>query len=165
MTGGPRTAGELAAMVRGTLEGCATAPVRGLNAIDQAGPDEATFVVDARYAAKWAASRAGVALVARGVACDVGDPSRRALIRVEHAELALAAALEAFAPPTEVPATGVHAAADVDPSASVGSGVAVGAGATIGRGARVGEGCVLHPGSHVVQPSSWALAACCTPAR
>ncbi|MBU6364459.1 MAG: UDP-3-O-(3-hydroxymyristoyl)glucosamine N-acyltransferase [Acidobacteria bacterium] len=145
----PRTAQELAALVHGTLEGCATAPVRGMNSIDEAGPDEATFIVDDRYASRWATSRAGVALVARTVDCAVGDASRRALVRVDHAELALATALEAFAPPPETPADGVHPSAVVDPSAVLGTGVAVGPNVTVGRGANVGAGCRLHAGCSV----------------
>ena len=143
MSGAPRTAQELASLVRGTLEGCATAPVRGMNAIDDAASDQATFIVDERYAARWAGSNAGVALIARTVPCEVGDASRRALIRVDHPELALAAALEAFAPEPEAPATGVHPTATVDPSVKLGAGV------TIGRGACVGQGCVLHAGVSV----------------
>ena len=145
----PATARELAELVGGTLEGCATAPVRGMNSIDEAAPDEATFIVDGRYAAKWAGSRAGVALVGRKVSCLPGDATRRALIRVDHPELALAAALEAFAPPPEMPAVGVHPSAVVDPSARIGVGAAVGPLVAVGRGAVIGDGCVLHAGASV----------------
>ncbi len=145
----PATARELADLVGGTLEGCATAPVRGVNSLDDAGPDEATFIVDDRYASRWPGSKACVALVGRKVNCPVGDAARRAIIRVDHPELALAAALEAFAPPPEVPPAGVHPTAVVDASAELGAGVAVGPHATVGRGARIGAGCILHAGASV----------------
>ena len=149
MSRAPATAQALADLVGGTLEGCATAPVRGMNSIDEAGPDEATFIVDERYAARWAACRAGVALIARKVPCELGPGDRRALIRVDHPELALAAALDAFAPLPEAPAPGVHPSAVVDPSARLGAGSAVGPLVTVGRGAVIGDGCVLHAGARV----------------
>ena len=149
MTGTPATAAELASLVGGRLEGCATAPVRGVNAMDDAAADEATFIVDERYAARWAGCRASVAIVAESVACEVGDASRRALVRVKHAELALATALEAFAPKPELPAEGVHASATVDATAKIGKGVRIGAQVVVGREAVIGDGCTLHAGAKV----------------
>jgi UDP-3-O-[3-hydroxymyristoyl] glucosamine N-acyltransferase len=149
VSGAPATAAELAELVGGQLEGHAGAPVRGMNAIDAAEPDEATFIVNDRYAARWPQSRAGVAIVDRRVSCPVGDAGRRAVIRVPNAELALARALEAFAPPPPLPPAGVHAMAAVDPSARLGDGVRVAAFASVAAGAVLGDGCVLHEGSRV----------------
>ena len=149
MTRAPATAAELASLVGGRLEGCATAPVRGMNTMHEAAADEATFIVDERYASRWAECRAGVALLDESVDCAVGDPTRRALVRVKHPELALATALEAFAPVPEVPAEGVHPTASVDPSAKLGKGVRVGAQVMVGREAVIGDGCTLHSGAKV----------------
>ena len=149
MTRPPATAAELASLVGGRLEGFADAPVRGMNAMDAAGPDEATFITDDRYASRWASSRAGVAILAESVACEVGDPSRRALVRVKHAELALAKVLEAFAAPPEGPAEGVHPSAVVDPTARIGRGVRIGALVVVGREATIGDGCALHAGAKI----------------
>ena len=147
MTRPPATASELAALVGGRLEGCASAPVRGMNSIDEAGPDEATFITSDRYAQRWNAARVRVAVIAQDIELAVGDASTRALIRVPNAELALARALEAFAPPPELPAEGVHASAVVDPSASVAEGARIGPRAVIGARSRIGRGCVIHAGA------------------
>jgi len=143
----PATAAELAALVGGRIEGCASAPVRGMNSIEEAGPDEATFITNDRYAQRWAASRATVAVVNEDIAIDLGDPGRRALIRVRNAELALAKALEAFAPAPELPAEGVHPSAVIDASATLGASARIGARAVIGARAKLGAGCVVHPGA------------------
>ena len=149
MTRPPATAAELASLVGGRLEGCGSAPVRGMNTMHEATAEEATFIVDERYAARWAESRAAVAILDESVPCEIGDASRRALVRVKHAELALAAALEAFAPKPDVPAEGVHAGATIDPSAKIGKGVRVGTQVFVGRDASIGDGCTLHPGAKV----------------
>lgn len=149
MTTPPATAAQLATLVHGRLEGCATAPVRGINTLEDAAADEATFIVDEGYASRWPSCRAGVAIVGEGVACEPGDPSRRALIRVSHPELAVAVALEAFAPPPERPDEGVHPSASIHPSARLGSSLRIGAQVVIGRDATIGDGCTLHPGSQV----------------
>jgi len=145
----PATAAELATLVGGTLEGCATAPVHGMNGIDQAGPDEATFITSDQYASRWAASKAGVAVITDKLPLEVGAHATRALIRVKNADLALATALEAFAPPPEWPAEGVHASAVIDPSAKLGKGVRIGPMVVVGRNAQIGDGCVLQPGAQV----------------
>ena len=146
MSKAPATARALAELVSGTLEGHADAPVRGLNSLEDAAPDEATFITDERYAARWQTCRAGVAIVEAKVACAVGDASRRALVRVENAELALAKALEAFAPEPERPAVGVHASAVIEPGARLGADVRIGARVTVGRDSVIGDGCTLHAG-------------------
>ena len=145
----PATAAELALLVEGQLDGCSTAVVRGMNSIEDAAADEAAFIVNEKYAAQWINATTRVAIVAQNVPCDVGDRATRALIRVAHAELALAKALEAFAPAAEMPQLGVHATAVVDPSATIGPGARIGAHVVIERSARLGAQCVLHAGSFV----------------
>ena len=119
MTRPPATAAELAALVGGRLEGLASAPIHGMNSIDESKPGDATFITNDRYAQRWAGCQATVAVVEDGVPLEVGDPSRRALIRVPSAELALAKALEAFAPAPQLPPPGAHPMAAIDPSAEV----------------------------------------------
>jgi UDP-3-O-[3-hydroxymyristoyl] glucosamine N-acyltransferase len=145
----PATAAELATLVGGQLEGCASAPVRGMNSIDEAGADEATFITSDRYAQRWHQAQVRVAVISRDIELAVGDAATRALIRVPNADLALARALEAFAPPPELPPEGVHASAVVDASARLGAGVRVGPRAVIGARATLGDGCVIHAGAVV----------------
>ncbi len=147
MTRPPATAAELAALVGGRLEGLASAPIHGMNSIDESKPGDATFITNDRYAQRWAGCQATVAVVEDGVPLEVGDPSRRALIRVPSAELALAKALEAFAPAPQLPPPGAHPAAVIDPSAEVSPSARIGPCAVVGARARIGANCVLHPGA------------------
>jgi UDP-3-O-[3-hydroxymyristoyl] glucosamine N-acyltransferase len=143
----PATAAELAALVGGRLEGLASAPIHGMNSIDESKPGDATFITNDRYAQRWAGCQATVAVVEDGVPLEVGDPSRRALIRVPSAELALAKALEAFAPAPQLPPPGAHPMAAIDPSAEVSPSARIGPCAVVGARARIGANCVLHPGA------------------
>ena len=151
------TLGELAAALRATLEGDPARTVTGVAPLDTAGPDEVSFLIDARYAAAAAASRAGAFLVGPSV-----SGLRGPMLRVDAPQLALIELLTLFHPaaagtPGIDRSAVVAADARVDPSATVGplavveSDASVGAGARIhalafvGRGAEIGEGSVLHP--------------------
>lgn len=162
------TAGLIAQKLGGELHGPADLAITRLDTIERGGPGALTFIRDKAYASGWAASSASAALVTRGI--DVGghDASRRALIFVANADLALNTVLDLMAPPPRPARPGVHPSAVVDPSAvvaptaSVGPGCVVEAGASVGDGsvliaqcylgqdARVGRGCTLHPGVRVL---------------
>lgn len=139
------TASSIAALVKGELVGRGDVEIRGVAALDQAvGEGELAFIRSLKFAAQWPASRAAAALVSRGVEVPGHDPSRRALIIVDNADLAMAQVLGLFEPRPHQPAPGVHATAVVDPTAHVGQGASVGAHCVVGPRTRVGDGCVLH---------------------
>lgn len=135
------TAGELAAVVRGALEGECAARLRTVATLDDAGPEAVSWVGDRKFAAKLAETRAGVVLVAR----DLEVPPGRCVIRVDDPEVALCAALEAFRPPVPAVPPGVHPTAVVAADAGV-AGACIGPRVVVGSGARVGEGTQLHAG-------------------
>jgi UDP-3-O-[3-hydroxymyristoyl] glucosamine N-acyltransferase len=154
------TVREIARLAGGEFEGDAERTVRGVKPLDEAGPDDLSFVAEPRYHPYIRSSRAGALLLGREVAAEL--PNGMAAVRVEDPRRALTAVLEALYPPRPHVA-GVHPTAVVgdgavvDPSASVGpfavvgegavvgAGAAVGAHTVVGRGARVGAGAVLHP--------------------
>lgn len=160
----PLTTGTIARALGAEVVGRDDLPIAGLATIDYAGEQHLTFIRSADFASRWAASKAGAAIVTRGIAVEGHDPSTRCLLLVRDADLALNAALELFAPPSTRPAAGVHPAAvvdstaRVDPSASIGPHCSIGPGATVaagallhhgvsvGENASVGRGTVLHPG-------------------
>ncbi|KAB2968643.1 MAG: UDP-3-O-(3-hydroxymyristoyl)glucosamine N-acyltransferase [Thermoanaerobaculia bacterium] len=155
-----RSLRELAARVGGEVVGDPHRPVERIRTLDEAGPDDLSFLTSARYLVAARASRAGAILVGRqteGLAADqlvVADPSR-----------ALAELLDWLHPEPDA-APGIHptallgAGAEVEPGAHVGPYAVIGARARIGAGAavhahavvgeecEVGAGAVLHP--HVV---------------
>lgn len=145
----PECAADVATLLGGSLEGPGSLPVRGLAALDDATEDQATFIADEPHARRWAASRAGVAVVTRTLEVPGHDASSRTLVRVEDAEQAIISLLEAFAPAPERPARGVHPMAWVHPEAGVSPEVYVGPFASVERGAQLAAGVVLHPGACV----------------
>lgn len=140
------SAGELALLMGGVVEGAAAVPLCGLATLEQAGPGDVTFIRDGRNAARWAECQATAALVPHGLVVPGHDPLRRALIRVSDADLAMIILLERaaalLAPPP--PSAGVHATALVDPGASVAGSASVGPFCMIAAGAVIGERTVLH---------------------
>jgi len=125
--------------------------------LETAEPEQISFVIDARYRAAAAASRAGAFLVSKDV-----SGLRGPLLRSDVPTQALIALLTVFHPaaparPGVDPTAIVARDARVDPSAAIGALAVIGSGAVIGPnvsvhpltyvgpGVEVGEGCVLHP--------------------
>jgi UDP-3-O-[3-hydroxymyristoyl] glucosamine N-acyltransferase len=142
------TAQEIATKVGGALEGCGEHVVRGVGDLRGAREDDATYIADANYARMWQDCRARVALVSEGVDVAGHDPSRRTLVRVAQAEIAMISLLEAFAPPAETPAAGIHATAIVE-SKSLDPSVSVGPHAWIAANCAIGPGAVIHSGARI----------------
>jgi UDP-3-O-[3-hydroxymyristoyl] glucosamine N-acyltransferase len=154
------TVSEIAELVGGEVQGDSTRPIRGVAALDAAGPEHLSFVANPRYLPYLQATRAGAVLVARGLECTL--PAGSAGIRVDAPHAALAAVLPVLYPEAQEP-PGVHPSAIVGEGTEIGEGASVGSHATIGRGCRigprarigaqtvVGDGCtvgadsVLHP--------------------
>ncbi len=144
MTAPAHTSATIAALVGGRLDGPAGLPVRGLNSLADATPDQLTFIVDPVNANRWAASVAGVAVVTKGVGVPGHDRASRALIEVDNADLAMIAILELFWQGDDLPAAGIDSTARIDPTATIGAGVRIGAGVSIGARCSVGDGASLH---------------------
>ncbi len=136
------TAADLAKLLDGDLTGDPQREVSGLNFIENAQPDEMTFIGGAAYAAQWKDSKAGVALTVRGI--DVEPTEGRAVIEVDDVDLAMAKALEVFAPPPPACAPGIHASAVVDPSAEIGANCHIGPCCAVGPHVKIGDGSVLY---------------------
>ncbi len=134
------TVAELAARLGGVAEGDDGRLLTGVAGLEDAGPDELSFLANRRYARMLATTRAGAVLVGRD-----DRAHDRTVIRCEDPYLAFARALRIFVPE-------VRPSAAIDPRAVV-EGDAVGATvmafAYVGPGARVGEGTVVYPGAYV----------------
>ena len=136
--------GELAALIGGELTGPKDRRVSGLKGIEEAGPFEAAFLANPKYAKALPRCKAGVVLVRP----DQKTPPGLAVIRVEDPYLAYAKLLT-FATRRETPPLGVHPKAVVEDTARLGKDVSVHALAYVGHGAEIGDGAVLHPGVYV----------------
>jgi UDP-3-O-[3-hydroxymyristoyl] glucosamine N-acyltransferase len=128
---------ELAARLGCELIGDGEVEIRGVAGLEQAGPDELSFLANPRYADKLAGTRAGALVVAPGHA------TRLPCLVCDDPYLVFSRAV-ALVRPKPRPAAGVHASAQVDRSAVLGEGVHVGALSVVGPGARLGARSVLH---------------------
>jgi len=135
---------ELASRIGGKLTGDPNRIVRGAAAIDEAGPDDITWVGTPDLLPKLEASRAGVAIVPTG--CPV--PANTSAIHVDDPDLAFCAALDLLAPARHDVPLGVHPSAVVETTAVV-EGAAIGPHVYVGSEATIGPGTSLHHGVHV----------------
>ncbi len=158
------TTGELAAKLGAELLGPADLVLDRVDGLEHAGPTSLSFIRSSTFAASWPGSRAGAALVTRGIEVPGHDASARALLLVPDADEAMVQLLRHVAPRPAPATPGVHASAVVHPTARVAPGASVGphcsidadavigdgavlvSGVRVGRGAAVGPGAVLHPG-------------------
>ncbi|MDA1195775.1 MAG: UDP-3-O-(3-hydroxymyristoyl)glucosamine N-acyltransferase [Planctomycetota bacterium] len=138
----PRTLRDVAAAL-GLEPPAQDLPIAALNTVDEAGPDELTFLANDRYALRLKSSRAGAALVPADFAGEAPMP----LLRTPRPRIAFAQLLALFHPP-RARRTGRHPTAIVAESASVGANVGLGAYVVVGENVRIGDGTTLHP--HVV---------------
>jgi UDP-3-O-[3-hydroxymyristoyl] glucosamine N-acyltransferase len=148
---------DLADAVGGRVEGDPNRRVRGVATLDDAGPDDLSFLTNPRYRPALAGTRAGAILVGPRMTIEGRD-----LLVAADPYLALAEILDRMHPaprpspgvsPDARVASGATIGADVGiaPFAVIGSGarlgdrVVVGAGAVIGEGSAIGEDTVLLP--------------------
>ena len=130
------TIAEVAKIAGGDVEGDATRTVRGVRPLDEAGPEDLSFVAEARYFPYIASSRAGALLVARGAEVELREGMTA--VRVDDPRRALARLLPALYP-APAPEPGVHPTAMVGEGAEIAASASIGPYAVIGRGTRVGE--------------------------
>lgn len=136
------TLAEIAEHVRGTLRGAPEQRIRGVAPVDQAGPEQLSFVANPRYLPYVQGTRAGVLLVPEALLDRV--PEGVATIAVRDAHEALYRVLPLLHPPIEEPA-GVHPSAHLAEGVELGENVSIGPFAVIERGARVGDGSRVGP--------------------
>jgi UDP-3-O-[3-hydroxymyristoyl] glucosamine N-acyltransferase len=138
------TVSELARLVGGELVGDGYRRIRGLAGLDAAGPEEASFLANAKYERHMAATRAGAVIVP----ADYQGPGP-ALIRCKDPYFAFRQAMVAFYGFRKVPFEGIDPRANIDPAAQIAAGAGVAAFATVSAGCVVGEGTAIYPGVYV----------------
>jgi UDP-3-O-[3-hydroxymyristoyl] glucosamine N-acyltransferase len=138
------TLSELARQLGGRLEGDGTRIVRGVGTIESAGPEEVTFLANARYERHVESTRAAAVIVS----LDYRGPGRN-LIRCEDPYFAFRQAMVAFHGFRKPTFEGIAPSADIAPSATLGQGVRIGAFVTISADCRIGDGTVIYPGAFI----------------
>lgn len=134
---------EVAVLLGGELVGDQDPLIRGVAAIDEAGPGDLTFLASRKFISKLADCRAS------GVLIGPDDEAPLPAIRVAAPYPAFARFLQEFQTPDDrVFPPGIHPTAVVDEAAMVAPDVAIGPYSVIGAGARIDGGTRLGP--HVV---------------
>ncbi|MFZ2087854.1 MAG: UDP-3-O-(3-hydroxymyristoyl)glucosamine N-acyltransferase [Desulfobaccales bacterium] len=138
-----KTLGELAALLGGELRGPADLIIRGLAPVDQATPEDITFIAHSRFVRLGKTTRAAAVIVSPQWAT-LDKP----LIVVDHPYLAYARVAALFARPR--PGwTGVSAQASLGADVRLGKEVAIAPLVFVGDGARLGDRVTLMPGCYV----------------
>jgi len=124
-----------------------SAAIRSAGNIDEAGPDQVTFIANRHYVARVAVSQAAAILVPRDL--ELPDaPAATALLLSADPEIDFIKCLDLLYPRAPVPA-GISPRANIDASAQIGEGTFIDANVTVARGARIGRNSVLYAGSYV----------------
>ncbi len=142
------TAHDLAHALGAELIGPGDILIRRINALEEAGPEEVTFIHDSQHAARWADSRAAAAIVSRNLV-PLDDPHSRPFLVVENAELASIEALRIFMPEPARPEPGIHPTAWVHPAAQISGTAAIGPHCSVDARAAIGPGTILHAGVRI----------------
>ena len=115
--------------------------------IDEAGPDQISFIAGTKYLAKLASTAAGAVIVPKGIALEAA-PAGTCLLQVADPEMAFIDCLKHLYPETPSPGT-VSDRAHVEPTASIGPDTFVDAFASIGARVSIGSHCRVHAGCRV----------------
>ncbi len=136
------TLGELASRLGAELRGDASLEITGIKGIEEAGPNEISFVSNPHYAALARTTRAAAVIV---------EPAFQeipaATLRIQNPYLAFSRALAFFYTPPAYP-TGIHPTAVIDLTAEIGEGAHIGPYAVVGPRVRLGPHATLL--AHVV---------------
>lgn len=138
------TAEQVAEWVGGTVRGDSSKTIRGIASLEDAGPDDLSFLASNRHIPALRGSRAG-AILARHKARLPAIPLPT-LILVDDVELASCVVLERFAPPIAHPPPGIDPLAKVHPSSRIGPGASIGPFVSIGANTVIGANVRLHAG-------------------
>jgi UDP-3-O-[3-hydroxymyristoyl] glucosamine N-acyltransferase len=138
---------ELAAWLEAPWEGDGNRELRKVAAVEDAGPDDLSFVSRANAVKVAGASRAGCLIVPENFPNEnSSNQTQLTIIRSRDPRAAVARAISKLHPRTEAP-SGIHPAAVLGPGAIAGPGCSIGAYAVLGAGVRVGAGSTIGAGA------------------
>jgi UDP-3-O-[3-hydroxymyristoyl] glucosamine N-acyltransferase len=134
---------ELANLTETKLKGDPQIRIYGLASVEDAHPDQLSFISDQSYLPLIADCKAAALIVP-----PVLEYLDRPLLIAARPYLAMARAAQLFSEPQYLPA-GIHETAFVGEGAQLGAGVRVGPQAQIGRRCRIGEGSRIYGGAYL----------------
>ena len=131
---------DLAELVGGCVSGDPSILISGVAPLDAAGPDQISFLANAKYLSKLSDCQAAAIIVHPSLGGCVDTP----LLLAENPYLAFAKVLTFFAvaPPAE---QGISPGSHIHPTAVIGEKVTISPGCVVCAGVLIGEGTYLHP--------------------
>lgn len=141
------TAGKIASLVGGDLQGDPHRELTDVAPLHEARPEHLAFAGSDRQVRGLAETRAGAVLVARSHCSQAPQQLTAALIAVDDPQAAFVDVMLRFRPPAPRLQIGVSPQAIVSPTAQLGSGCNIYPGAVVGDGAVLGHNCDVHPGA------------------
>lgn len=137
------TAAQIAEQLRGEVLGDGSVQLTGFAPADCARPGDLTFAEKDTHFAAAEQSEAAAILVSEAF-----TSTRKVIIRVKNARVAMARVLPLFFPPDPTP-PGIHPAATIDASAQVDPTAHIGPDCVVGPRTRIGARSVLLGGNHI----------------
>ena len=131
---------DIARRLGAELHGNGDLDIVGVAGLEQAKPDQISFLANSRYAALTRSTRAGAVLVGK----DFPPLPHTTTLRVKDSYRAFAEAVTFFYT-SPVYAPGIHPTAVIDSTASIGPGAHIGAYVVVGADVRIGRDAVLLP--------------------
>lgn len=132
---------EIALRINGHLNGPEDLEIKGPAKIEEAGPDEITFISNKKYRHHLENTLAGAVIVDQDY-----ENLKIPHIRVENAYVGFLFVLKIFAPEKSHSFRGIAPGAVVEKSATLGENCDVAPHVYIGAHATIGKNCVIHPG-------------------
>lgn len=116
--------------------------ITGLATLAEASSTDLSFLGDKRYLPQFVTSQAGAVIVQKRI--ELPPANKKPVLWVDDADLAMAKALDLFAPPVPRPPVGIETTARIAPTATIGKDVRVGHNVQVGERATIGARTVLH---------------------
>lgn len=134
------TAGELAKLVNGTLEGNPDILITRPSKIEEGGDGSICFLANSKYETYLYSSNAAAILVEKDFIPK--EQVRPALIRVDNVRLTVSQLLSVF--DEKEKGNGLNNKADIHPSAVLGQDCSIGPFSVIAQGVKIGKGSIVH---------------------
>ncbi len=141
------TVAHLAALVHGSVHGDGDRPVRAARSLQEAGPEDITFIEHERNLRLLKECKAGALVAPPAAVARLGEDTRASLTLLEVADplLAFVAIVQHLHGPPPAPPPGIDPRASIDPTATLGPDCSVMPFAVVGKNAKLGARCRIHP--------------------
>lgn len=142
------SAGQLAHILEGEIEGNSDTMLKSLAKIEEGKPGAVCFLSNMEYEKHLYTSQASAVIVDRDFVPSKTLPDHITLIRVKNSRMAFAKLLEAYQQFRKKKPE-VHPTAVIEENVSIGTDVYIGPNCYIGGGSIIGNGCIIKSGSRI----------------